>query len=60
MLNIQGIGQRYDDTIQKWQIQAYFSTAVDHVGPMIIADARRILELEDQINLLENAMEKLI
>ncbi len=60
VLNIQGIGQRYADTIQKWQKQAHFSTAVDYVGPMIIADARRILELKDQINVLENAMEELL
>jgi len=60
VLNIQGIGQRYADIIQKWQKQAHFSAEVDYVGPMIVADARRILELKDQINVLETAIEGLL
>ncbi len=60
VLNIQGIGQHYADIIKEWQKQAHFSAAVDYVGPMIITDAQRVLELKDQINVLEKAMEELL
>ena len=56
LLKIAGVGQKYARLIQKWQRKASFSTEVEYVGPMIITDARRILELLSQIHTLDEAM----
>ena len=56
LLKVRGIGQKYTRTIQEWQSKAKFSSEVGYVGPMIIADARRLLELLSQIHALDNAM----
>jgi len=60
VLQIRGIGQKYAGIIQEWQVRAKFSSEVEYVGPMIIEDARRILELHDRIHALDQAMEGLI
>jgi len=56
LLKVRGIGQKYTRTIQEWQSMAKFSSEVGYVGPMIIADARRLLELLSQIHRLDSAM----
>ncbi len=53
LLKIPGVGQHYAETIEQWQRQAYFAPAVEWVGPMIVADGQRILELIEQIEQLE-------
>jgi transposase len=57
LLNISGVGRKYARIVQEWQEGAKFSSKVEYVGPMIISDARRILELLGQITALEKAME---
>ena len=59
LLQIPGVGQKYSGIIQDWQTRAKFSSEVEYVGPMIIEDARRILELHQQIHALDDAMEEL-
>jgi transposase len=59
ILRIQSVGQKYARIIEEWQRQAKFSSEVEYVGPMIIEDARRILELRTQIHALDEAMEAL-
>jgi len=56
---IPGVGEKYVGIIREWQGKARFSGEVEYVGPMIIADARRILELRAQIHALDEAMAKL-
>jgi len=51
--------RKYAGIIQEWQRKANFSSEVDYVGPMIIQDARRLLELLEQIHALNKAMEEL-
>ena len=55
---IPGIGAKYAGIIRGWQRQAEFSPEVEYVGPMIVADARRILELPSEIAALEESIEK--
>lgn len=59
VLKISGIGKKYTGLIRAWQRTAKFSDEVDYVGSMIISDARRILELIDQISALETILEEL-
>lgn len=59
LLKIPGVGKRYAQTISSWQAHASFSPEVSWVGPMIISDARRILELLAQIASLEKGMQEL-
>jgi transposase len=56
LLKIPGIGQKYADLIQAWQIKAFFSHDVDLVGDMIQQDAKRLLELREQIKALKQQM----
>lgn len=56
ILAIPGIGVKYAGVIRGWQARAVFSPEVSYVGHMVIADARRVLELRDQIAALESAM----
>jgi transposase len=56
LLQIPGVGQKYAGIIQEWQRRAKFSSEVEYVGPMIVSDARRILELLEQIAGLDEAM----
>ncbi|MCD6214394.1 MAG: IS110 family transposase [Candidatus Desulfofervidus sp.] len=53
------VGEKYARIIQEWQREAKFSPEVEYVGPMIIQDAKRILELLGEIHELDKAMEKL-
>ena len=59
VLQIPGVGQKYAAIIRDWQQRARFSNEAEYVGPMIIQDARRILELHQQIRALDDAMEEL-
>ena len=59
LLNIPSVGQKYARIIQQWQRKASFSSEVEYVGPMIIQDAMRILELRQQIHVLDEAMAEL-
>jgi len=56
IFQIPGVGQKYARLIRDWQAKARFSGEVEYVGPMIIQDARRILELRVQIHALDEAM----
>jgi len=56
---IRGIGQKHAPLVRGWQRRVHFSTEVEYVGPMIIQDAKRILELRNQIHMLNEAMEAL-
>jgi transposase len=53
LLKIRGVGQKYAAVIRAWQSKAQFAPEVAYVGPMVVADARRILELLTQIDALE-------
>jgi transposase len=53
LLALAGIGRKYASVIQAWQPQALFSDEVEWAGPMIVADARRIVELKREIDALE-------
>ncbi|MCK9991476.1 MAG: hypothetical protein RugAbin2_02490, partial [Rugosibacter sp.] len=53
LLGIKGIGRKYAARITAWQKSAHFSHDVAWVGPMIIEDARRILELRAAIKAIE-------
>ena len=59
ILQIPSVGQKYALLIQGWQRVARFSSEVEYVGPMIIEDAKRILQLHQQIRGLDEAMEEL-
>ena len=50
---IAGIGRVYAAKVQAWQRTAWFAESVTEVGPMIVQDARRMLELGTQIRALE-------
>jgi transposase len=60
LLSLQGVGQKYASVIQGWQKQACFSAETPWVGPMIVADARRVLELKGQIRALDLAIAGLV
>jgi transposase len=59
ILEIPGIGKKYAGIIQEWQKHARFAPEVEYVGPMIVTDARRILELLKEIAALDKAIEEL-
>ena len=59
VLQIKRIGSFYADIIPSWQKEAHFSAEVEWVGEMIHHDARRMLELLEQIAQLNNAIEDL-
>ena len=59
VLQIRGVGQKYARLIEEWQKKAHFSSEVEYVGPMIIADAKRNLELHRQIHALDDALQAL-
>ena len=56
LLGIAAIGRKYAALIQAWQACALFSDEAQWAGPMIVADARRILALKREIDALETAM----
>ncbi len=53
LLGISAIGRKYAAVISAWQKNASFSHEVECVGPMIVEDARRVLELRAAIKDLE-------
>ena len=56
---IPSVGAKYAQAIEVWQAKATFSDEVDYVGLMIVEDARRILELHQQISSLDQTMSEL-
>jgi transposase len=56
---IAGIGVAYAAKIAAWQHTASFATSIAWVGPMIQADAKRMLELRLSIMALENEIASL-
>lgn len=60
LMNIKGIGKKYVQTILQWQKSAEFSGETDWVGPMVIRDARRVLELIDEISSLDFIIKRLV
>jgi len=56
---VPGVGKKYAEKIHSWQAVAHFSPEVSWVGPMIISDASRVLELISQIASLEAGMREL-
>lgn len=59
VLQIPGVGEKYSRVIWEWQREARFSAEVEYVGPMIIEDAKRVLELHEQVHALDGAMAEL-
>jgi len=57
---IRGIGKKYAGVIAQWQKEARFSEEAEYVGPMIVADARRLREVLGEITRLEEAIEALV
>lgn len=57
LLAMRGIGRCYAARIEAWQAEADFAPTVDWIGPMIVADARRLLELRRQIQDLDHLLE---
>jgi len=60
VLAIPGIGVKFAAIINAWQANAQFSDEVELVGPMIIEDARRALELRRSIKALEASCKQLM
>jgi len=60
VLGIPAIGRKYAGIIAEWQKVASFSHEVSCVGPMIIEDACRVLELRKAIKALEARCEELV
>ena len=58
LLAVPGIGKGYASKIEQWQRDATFSGALDYLGPMIVADARQMLLLREQILALETQIEE--
>jgi transposase len=57
LLKLAGIGRAYAARIQAWQREAIFSDEAEWVGQMIGSDARRVLDLRNEIKALEAAIE---
>ncbi len=60
VLGIRAVGRKYAAKIRAWQKEARFSHEVECVGPMIIEDAHRVLELRATIKVLEAQCKELI
>lgn len=59
LVKIRGIGRAYAAKVAAWQPTAVFAADVEWVGPMIIADARRVVELIRDIQALETRIDQL-
>ena len=59
VLALRGVGKGYAGKIRDWQKHATFSETVAWVGPMIVEDARRMLELRDKIGALQTQIDAL-
>ena len=57
---IKSVGEKYAEKIRGWQKEAEFSSEVDYAGEMIVSDARRILELLNEIQFLESKIKELM
>ena len=60
LLRLRGVGVSYAAKIAQWQKSATFADSAAWVGPMIQADARRMLELREDIAQLEQKIEQLL
>jgi len=60
LLSLEGVGRKYASVIQAWQKQAVFSPETEWVGPMIVIDAQRVLELKGQIQALDQTIAALV
>jgi len=60
LLQIKGVGRKYADLIQSWQRTAKFAPNASWIGPMVIKDAARILELVRDMAGLNVEIEALI
>lgn len=58
--SIDGIGPMTAKKLAHWQQTATFGAEIAWVGPMIIEDAKRILELREKISALEIRMDMLV
>lgn len=56
---LKGVGTLYASKVQAWQQTATYSDAVAWMGPMIVSDARRMLELRAQIKALHTQIASL-
>ncbi len=59
LLALEGVGKKYAMLIQAWQRTALFSHEAEWAGPMIVADARRVLALKREIAALDDLIEPL-
>lgn len=59
LLALLWVGKRYAGKIRLWQKQATFSDTVPWIGPMIVEDAKRTLELRDKIGALQTQIDAL-
>jgi transposase len=59
LLALTGVGKGYAGKIRLWQKQATFSDTVAWIGPMIVEDAKRMLELRYKIGALETQIDAL-
>lgn len=60
LLQIPGVGVGYAAKIARWQKDAVFADAASWAGPMIQADARRMLDLRGAIAQLDVQIEELV
>lgn len=60
LLAIPAVGAKFCAVIRAWQSRAFFSHEVAYAGPMIVADARRVLALRAQIKALEGRCQTLM
>jgi transposase len=56
---LEGVGRTYCAKIQAWQREALFSHEAEWAGPMIVADAKRVLALKNEIAALDELIEPL-
>jgi transposase len=59
LLALKGVGKLYASKVQAWQQAVIFSDTVAWMGPMIVTDARRMLDLRAQIKALEAQIQPL-
>ncbi len=53
------VGEKHAGIIAAWQRHARFNDDVEWVGPMIIADARRVLALLEEIKAIEGQLQRI-
>lgn len=59
LLALPWVGKGYAGKIRLWQKQATFSDTVSWIGPMIVEDAKRMLELRHKIGALQTRIDAL-